>query len=403
MLFVLESPFVNGVGEGLLYGLFLLSEKVGRRPAWRLVLAVLVVVAGTAWLWAVVAAEPADVALAVGLFLIAFSAADLALFSSLPRRGLSFGPATPPWLAMAGLRCGLALVTLPLAARAPVLALVILAFVQASLWALMAYGTLVEPFRLRVRRVEVPSRKLSNPGTPLRIVQLSDLHVERTTPRERALAGLVAALEPDLILLTGDYLNTSYRRDPQALSDLRDLLARLHAPAGVIAIWGTPKVDFQDVLRPVLDGLGIILLEDEAREVAVRDHRLWLVGLTCTRDLELARTNLRKLLCGVPKGAYTILLHHTPDLMPEAAAQGLDLVLAGHTHGGQWRLPGFGAVYTSSRYWKRYEGGYRRERATDLYVSRGLGMEGFGLPRARFFCPPEVVLVTLTGVKGDDR
>jgi hypothetical protein len=393
---------MNGIGEGLLYGLFLLSEKVGHRRAWWFMPAVLALVAGTAGLWAAVAGAPVPAALAVGLFLVAFSAADLALFASLPRRGLSFGPVTPPWLAMAGLRCGLALAALPLAAHRPVLALVILAVVQVSLWVLMAYGTLVEPFRLRVRRVEVPSHKLSNPGTPLRIVQLSDLHIERTTPRERALPGLVAELEPDLILLTGDYLNTSYRRDPHALSDLRALLAQLHAPAGVVAIWGTPKVDFQDVLRPVLNGLGIVLLEDEACEVVVRDHRLWLVGLTCTRDLELAGTVLRRLLRGVPEGAYTVLLHHTPDLMPAAAAQGVDLVLSGHTHGGQWCLPGFGALHTSSRYWKRYEGGYRRERATHLYVSRGLGMEGFGLPRARFFCPPEVVLVTLTGAEGID-
>jgi predicted MPP superfamily phosphohydrolase len=75
----------------------------------------------------------------------------------------------------------------------------------------------------------------------------------------------------------------------------------------------------------------------------------------------------------------------------------VDLFLAGHTHGGQWRLPGFGAILTSSRFWKRYEGGAYREGGTQLYVSRGIGMEGFGAPRARFFCPPEVVAISLGG------
>ena len=91
-----------------------------------------------------------------------------------------------------------------------------------------------------------------------------------------------------------------------------------------------------------------------------------------------------------------------PDLLPEASALGVDLVLSGHTHGGQWRLPGFGALLTNSRYGKRYEAGHYRQGDTHLIVSRGLGMEGFGMPRARFFCPPEVVLMTLTAGSTDD-
>ncbi|MGD2205506.1 MAG: metallophosphoesterase, partial [Anaerolineae bacterium] len=66
---------------------------------------------------------------------------------------------------------------------------------------------------------------------------------------------------------------------------------------------------------------------------------------------------------------------------------------------GQWRVPGFGAILTSSRYWKRYEAGHYVENRTHLYVSRGLGMEGFGAPRARFFCPPEVLSIKLMGTK----
>jgi predicted MPP superfamily phosphohydrolase len=64
-------------------------------------------------------------------------------------------------------------------------------------------------------------------------------------------------------------------------------------------------------------------------------------------------------------------------------------------------VPGFGAILTSSSYWKRYEAGHYREKTTDLYVSRGLGLEGFGTPRARFFCPPEVVALTLSGTGKD--
>jgi predicted MPP superfamily phosphohydrolase len=83
--------------------------------------------------------------------------------------------------------------------------------------------------------------------------------------------------------------------------------------------------------------------------------------------------------------------------MPEAVELGVDLYLCGHTHGGQIRLPGFGALITSSEFWKRYEMGRYEENGTTLYVSRGLGMEGLGAPRARFLSRPEIIEWRLSG------
>ena len=104
---------------------------------------------------------------------------------------------------------------------------------------------------------------------------------------------------------------------------------------------------------------------------------------------------------GVSSVSFTLLLYHSPDLMPQAACSGVDLFLAGHTHGGQIRFPLVGAVVTSSRYWKRYEMGLYAEGNTQLYVSRGIGMEGLGAPRARFFCPPEIALFELRGTENE--
>jgi hypothetical protein len=389
---------VRWLGDKPLYWLFLLSERIQDWPAWRVFPLPFLLIAGTAWLWAGAGVPPLAgpaAGWAIGLLLLAAAAADWALATSLPRRGISFGPVPAQWMVLVTLRCLLALALLPLLPRLPAATLLAAAAIQIGLWLLMAYGTMVEPFRLQVRYLELPTAKLHNPGTPLRIVHLSDIHVERLTRRERDMLERVAGLEPDLILLTGDYLNTSYRRDPRAASDLRSLLSQLHAPGGVFAIWGTPQVDFPEVLRPVLTDVGIILLEDEAREVVVRNQRLWLIGMLTTRDLELGGARLRELLARVPTGAYTVLLHHTPDLMPQAAALGVDLVLSGHTHGGQWCLPWFGGLHTSSRYGKRYESGHHQQGSTHLNVSRGLGMEGYGVPRARFFCSPEVVSITI--------
>jgi predicted MPP superfamily phosphohydrolase len=95
----------------------------------------------------------------------------------------------------------------------------------------------------------------------------------------------------------------------------------------------------------------------------------------------------------------TVLLYHSPDLVQEAAAHKIDLYLGGHTHGGQLRLPFYGAIVTMSKYGKRYEAGLFQEGATKMYISRGIGFEGLGLPRARFLCLPEIVNVELTGTK----
>ena len=96
-----------------------------------------------------------------------------------------------------------------------------------------------------------------------------------------------------------------------------------------------------------------------------------------------------------PPEAYTLLLYHSPDLIETASSVGVDLYLAGHTHGGQVRLPFYGAVITFSAYGKQYEMGWYEVGATTLYVSRGLGMEGWDAPRMRFLCPPEMEVVEL--------
>jgi uncharacterized protein len=379
---------MKGLGNKPLHTLLVLTERPGRWAWWKIAPLAVASATTAGLLWSRVTGGPTWGWL-VGLGLAMAAVADWGLLASLPRHSLSFGAVQPPWLGLVLLRGLMALAAVSLAGREPLAVFAAVSALQALLWGLMVYGTRIEPFRVQVSRIEVPNAKLANPGKPLRIVQLSDLHVERLTRRERSLPDLVAGLAPDLIVLTGDFLSTSYQNDPKASRELASLLSALSAPGGVYAIWGTPEVDLPDFLRPTLTALGIVVVEDQAIELRIRGHHLWLVGMSCTRDLEAAGSRLQQLLTSVPPGALSVLLYHTPDLMPQAAAMGVDLYLAGHTHGGQWRLPGFGAIVTSSRYWKRYEAGPYQEAHTQLYVSRGLGMEGFGAPRARFFCPPK--------------
>jgi hypothetical protein len=117
--------------------------------------------------------------------------------------------------------------------------------------------------------------------------------------------------------------------------------------------------------------------------------------MDCTHHLPTDRARLDQLHAAAPNNAPQILLYHSPELMPEASERAIDLYLCGHTHGGQVRLPGIGALLTSSQLGRRYVMGLYREGRTHLYVSRGLGLEGLSAPRVRFLSPPEMTLVTI--------
>lgn len=121
------------------------------------------------------------------------------------------------------------------------------------------------------------------------------------------------------------------------------------------------------------------------------------MGISCSHDPAVDGARLVSVLNGDDPENFTVLLYHTPDLAPEAAAQGIDLQLSGHTHGGQVRLPFFGAIYTSSLYGKRFESGRRQVQNLTLYITRGIGLEGKGAPRVRFLCSPEVILWEING------
>lgn len=374
------------------------TELLGRIPPLMLTPAWLALAAIAGWSWG-------DLLVSAAILSIFFTLLDGVALALLPHLERSFGPVTPPLLALTLLRTGITVAGGLLLGTLP--ALMAIAGIQLVIAAASLYATWIEPFRIQVTQAELRSSKLGRrrrdnppPGSrpSIRLLHISDLHVERVTPRERRLLDMAEDLEPDLVVLTGDYLNLSAVRDPDGQAEVRDLLKelreRLRAP--VYAITGSPPVDLKGVVPEIFDGLDIVWLLDETSNLEINGLRICLAGLRCTRDRSRDAPRLRRLLTGIPDDTFILLLYHSPDLMPEAVELGVDLYLCGHTHGGQLRLPLFGALLTSSTFWKRYEMGRYEEDGTTLYVSRGLGMEGLGAPRARFLSPPEVILWTLS-------
>ena len=336
------------------------------------------------------------------LLFCGFCLADLLLFAALPRLGLSFGRRTIAPTAWIVLRLFLLISyigVLKLANRNPAApppkkgAFSLFIFANFGLLVVLVYGFYIEPFRLTVTHLErqIPGMAA---GESLRVVHLSDLHVERITRRERAVVETVNSLEPDLILMTGDYVNMSYMHDPQAKAEARAVVSQLEAKAGIYAVSGS--IYNQDGVRELFSGMDVEVLHNELRPLAIADGAVTLVGMSFY-NWYLDEDALRFLMSQTPPDSYTILLYHMPDIIEAAEDEGVDLYLAGHTHGGQIRLPFYGAFVTMSRYGKQYEMGLYQVGDTELYVSRGLGMEGGLAPRARFLCPPEIVVIDFHG------
>jgi predicted MPP superfamily phosphohydrolase len=246
------------------------------------------------------------------------------------------------------------------------------------------YAAWVEPRWLATERVTVTSPRWR--GAPLRIVHISDLHSEEVVGLEAKLPAVIGAEHPDLIVFTGDSLNT-----PAGLPTFKRCMSELARIAPVVAVRGNWDVWYWSALD-LFEGTGALELTSSSVVLPIRGNQVWIGGLSVERE-----GALRDLVGAAPSGALRVLLHHYPDEVVNAAAVGVDLYLAGHTHGGQIALPFYGALVTLSKFGKRFESGLSRVGATWEYTNRGIGMEGGSAPRVRFAARPEVTVIEVIG------
>jgi predicted MPP superfamily phosphohydrolase len=313
------------------------------------------------------------------LEILLFMLLDWLLIGLLPRARKSFGPAKPAVFLLAILRALFAFLPTQISLIFQALGTLL---VLDSFW--------FEPQRLTLTKQILFSDKIKF-TKPLKVMHLGDLHIERLTAREEKLQALINETKPDLILFTGDVLNLSYLKDPLAQETARQVISKWQAPLGVYLVSGSPAVDLPQLFPQLVNGLPARWLKDEIVTIPFEGDEIELVGLSCTHDPQIDSASLQKLLDQDDRH-FKILLYHSPDMAPESATQDIDLQLSGHTHGGQVRLPLYGAIYTASLTGKRFEAGRRQIGKMVLYVTRGIGMEGAAAPRVRFLCPPEIIL-----------
>jgi uncharacterized protein len=255
------------------------------------------------------------------------------------------------------------------------------------------YALLVEPSELTVENVKIEA----NLPSGLRIGALSDFHLADHISQQRVEAAVrqLQRLSPDVILLLGDYSTAMHTESVihRNVELALEILGKLDAPLGVYAILGNHDVSRGlDDIAAIIHRYGPTPLIDTGVVLSTHGERFAIVGLA---DALQMKPDPRGALGIVPKGVPYLGLVHEPDaaskLLPQAS-----LVLSGHSHGGQVRLPGIGALVLPEL-GKRLPWGLRRDGNTLVYTSRGVGMVP---PRIRVNCRPEVTHITIVNSGG---
>lgn len=287
-------------------------------------------------------------------------------------------------------------------------ALVIAALALAVLAALLLAGNAWANARVWNARVEIRDEKIPAAFDGFVLCQVSDVHNEARGEGNAALLRALREAAPDLICITGDFLD-SRRTDLDFALELAGQLAEI-APA--VYVTGNHEARRMDLsaLEAGLAARGVRVLRDDWMPLARGGEEIALLGLddpgfaaredwTLAEGLDQTQARLSALLAQAGD-RFSLVLSHRPELLPAYAEAGADLVLSGHAHGGQVRLPGIGGLFAPGQgILPRLTSGVHARGETRLVVSRGLGNSSFPL---RVFNPPEIVTVTLrAGAEGE--
>jgi len=223
----------------------------------------------------------------------------------------------------------------------------------------------------------------------LRVVQISDLHINRFGSREEELVHLIEKIDPNLILITGDFLSRNSDLEPAV-----EVVGRITKNRNAIAILGNADHEFRDKkvdTAKLVDSLrkkGVTVLVNRSIKLKSKADSIFVIGLD---DNYLWKDDFFAATANLPLSGTKILLAHSPDIVTKVNLEGINLVLSGHTHGGQVKLPFVGAIHTNrvcNSVFKFVNGLYRYQNS-NLYVNRGIGTSFFPL---RFLSRPEVTI-----------
>lgn len=223
-----------------------------------------------------------------------------------------------------------------------------------------------------------------------RIVQISDLHNAKFGKNNQKLVGRIRECEPDMIVLTGDLVDSNHTNVDRAVQFVDEIvkICPVYYVTGNHEYW-LEKSEYDELMDGLI-GAGVVILDDQVVEISRGNAKFRLVGLD---DKSLADGTLEALLSDEKE--LTVVLAHEPQYFARYAGTGVDLVLSGHAHGGQFRLPFVGGIVAPDQgFLPEYTAGEYYMDGTEMIVSRGLGNSVIPV---RLFNYPEIVCVELVG------
>jgi uncharacterized protein len=268
-----------------------------------------------------------------------------------------------------------------------------LAVIPLLLFSLGFWSVFIEPGRLVLHQETIRIDNWPSELSGLRVAVLSDIHAGGWFIDNKKLRLIVERTneqQPDLIVVAGDYMSSNSwhgeRVEPEVFAAV---LKEFRAPLGVYSVLGNHDWWYSGkTVRQGLEANGIKVLEDEVVELKWRDSSFWLAGLA---DLWTRPQKISQTIAQVPPGKPVIALTHNPDIFPRLTPS-VQLLLAGHTHGGQVNFPIIGRPIEASDFGQRYGAGHLFENGHHLFVTTGIGTSILPI---RFCVPPEIVLLTI--------
>lgn len=235
---------------------------------------------------------------------------------------------------------------------------------------------------VQVRHNHVSFGRLPSAFEGFKILQISDMHADISEGAMRRVIELLAGIEYDICVLTGDFRGKTFGPFSQAMEGVERVRLHLHRPVyGVLGNHDTIR------MLPGLEAIGIRMLLNECVEIERGGARIHLAGID---DAHFFRAdNIEKAGDSIPQEEFAVLLSHTPEIYRQAAHADFDLMLSGHTHGGQICLPGGVPITLDSTLPRRFGAGAWTYHAMAGYTSVGAGSS---IVAVRLNCPPEITL-----------
>jgi len=268
--------------------------------------------------------------------------------------------------------------------------LVFLSLLITLIW----YSFIFEPNDIQIENVAVEVKNLPEGFENAKIVQLSDIHSYGFGDREKKVLEMVKQINPDFVFITGDLIDHK-TKDMDSVQGFWQELGKQY-PEKVFVVLGNHehKNIYTDIesIKKLLEESGIVVLDNNNKKIFRDDKYIYLVGVD---DPRTGKDDLKKALENTEKDIPKILLAHLPEIIyspNNSKEEKVDLILSGHTHGGQVKFPFLRAFWIPTKDHGKIEAGLFESDGTYLYVNRGIGTSGLPI---RFNCPPEITVIQL--------